>query len=125
MAPTSVRSGKPKRVCSKRNRPKLQNNMAASDTDERNTDLSSDDERGFFQMAESDEGNYATTHSLLQPSKGCVGALIRGRLKSVQKRCVAKFMRFRRHSVEMLAMRTMVVIVRGLSITFLQCSLNF
>ena len=74
--------------------------MAASDTDERDTDLSSDDERGFFQMAESDEGNYATTHSLLQPSKGCVDALIRGRLKSVQKRCVAKFMRFRRHSVE-------------------------
>ena len=81
MAPTSERSGKPKRVCPKRNRPKLQNNMAASDTDERDTDLSSDDERGFFQMAESDEGNYATTHSLLQPSKGCVGALIRETLK--------------------------------------------
>lgn len=73
MAPTSARSGKPKRVCSrKRIRPKLKNNMAASDTDERDTDLSSDDERGFFQMAESDEGNYATNNSLLQPSRNWV-----------------------------------------------------
>ena len=40
-------------------RPKtLQNKMACptSDTDEKDSELSSDDERGFFQMAESDEG---------------------------------------------------------------------
>lgn len=51
---TSAEKGKAKRACSKR--PKQQNNMATTfDSDENNSDLSSEDERGFFQMAESDE----------------------------------------------------------------------
>ena len=31
------------------------------DSDENNSDLSSEDERGFFQMAESDEGFYVSS----------------------------------------------------------------
>jgi hypothetical protein len=46
-----------KRACAKRR--KQQNKMATTfDSDENNSDLSSEDERGFFQMAESDEGFY-------------------------------------------------------------------
>ncbi|XP_046840945.1 sin3 histone deacetylase corepressor complex component SDS3-like isoform X2 [Xenia sp. Carnegie-2017] len=49
-------TGKVKRACAQR--VKQYNNMASncdSDEDESNTEFSSDDERGFFQMAESDE----------------------------------------------------------------------
>lgn len=55
VAPPNESSGKSKRARSK-SRLKIQNKMAAaSDSDDKDSDLSSDDERGFFQMAESDE----------------------------------------------------------------------
>ncbi|XP_028396570.1 sin3 histone deacetylase corepressor complex component SDS3-like [Dendronephthya gigantea] len=47
-------AGKTKRACAKR--PRRQSKMATNfDSDENNSDISSEDERGFFQMAESDE----------------------------------------------------------------------
>ena len=55
---TFAEEAKGKRACAKR--AKQQNKMATTfDSDENNSELSSEEECGFFQMAESDEGFYA------------------------------------------------------------------